>query len=114
MGGNAVLKKHSGARFAAPALEAGWLEDNDRLLTEYPQYEHSDQVLYQKSRAYDELGRTEEAMATMEQLIRVSPHSEHLDEVQFRRGEYFFMPSLSALRWIGSLAETNPTKQKER
>jgi len=34
MGGNAVLKKHSGARFAAPALEAGWLEDNDRLLTE--------------------------------------------------------------------------------
>lgn len=34
MGGNAVLKKHSGARFAAPALEAGWLEDNERLLTE--------------------------------------------------------------------------------
>ncbi|HEX5042873.1 MAG TPA: tetratricopeptide repeat protein [Candidatus Polarisedimenticolaceae bacterium] len=63
----------------------------DRLLTEYPQYEHSDQVLYQKARAYDELGRTEEAMATMEQLVRVSPHSGHLDEVQFRRGEYFFM-----------------------
>jgi glyoxylase-like metal-dependent hydrolase (beta-lactamase superfamily II) len=34
MGGNAVLRKHSGARFAAPALEAGWLEDNERLLTE--------------------------------------------------------------------------------
>ncbi|MFF0342334.1 MBL fold metallo-hydrolase [Kribbella sp. NPDC004875] len=34
MGGNAVLQKHSGARFAAPALEAGWLEDNDRLLAE--------------------------------------------------------------------------------
>ncbi|HEY3512238.1 MAG TPA: MBL fold metallo-hydrolase [Kribbella sp.] len=34
MGGNAVLKKHSGARFAAPALEAGWLEDNERLVTE--------------------------------------------------------------------------------
>lgn len=34
MGGNAVLKKHSGARFAAPALEAGWLEDNDRLIDE--------------------------------------------------------------------------------
>jgi tetratricopeptide (TPR) repeat protein len=62
----------------------------DRLLTEYPQYEHSDQVLYQKARAYDELGRTEEAMATMEQLIRTNPHSEHADEVQFRRGEYFF------------------------
>src|SRR5262249_9414622 len=41
-------------------------------------------------RAYDELGRTEEAIATMERLIRENPHSEHFDEVQFRRGEYFF------------------------
>jgi tetratricopeptide (TPR) repeat protein len=62
----------------------------DRVLTEYPNYEHSDQVLYQKARAYDELGRTEEAMETMERLIRANPLSEHLDEVQFRRGEYFY------------------------
>ncbi len=62
----------------------------DRLLTEYPNYEHKDQVLYQKARAYDELGRTEEAIETMERLIRDNPHSEHYDEVQFRRGEYFF------------------------
>src|SRR5262245_46612482 len=26
----------------------------------------------------------------MERLIRANPHSSHLDEVQFRRGEYFF------------------------
>jgi tetratricopeptide (TPR) repeat protein len=62
----------------------------DRLLTEYPGYEHNDQVLYQKARAYDELGRTEEAFDTMERLIRANPSSEHYDEVQFRRGEYFF------------------------
>jgi Dyp-type peroxidase family len=31
-----------------------------------------------------------------------------------RGGEYFFMPSLSALRWIGSLAETDSSEQKER
>jgi Dyp-type peroxidase family len=31
-----------------------------------------------------------------------------------RGGEYFFMPSLSALRWIGSLAETDSIGQKER
>src|SRR5436309_4036594 len=42
------------------------------------------------ARAYDELGRTDDAMETMEQLIRANPHSEHYDEVQFRRGEYFF------------------------
>jgi tetratricopeptide (TPR) repeat protein len=62
----------------------------DRLLTEYPSYEHSDEVLYQKARAYGEIGRTEEAMETMERLIRANPNSEHYDEVQFRRGEYFF------------------------
>lgn len=62
----------------------------DRILTEYPNYEHRDKVLYQKARAYDELGRTEDAIATMEQLIRENPHSEHYDEVQYRRGEYFF------------------------
>jgi tetratricopeptide (TPR) repeat protein len=62
----------------------------DRLLTEYPSYEHNDQVLYQKARAYDELGRTEEAIETMESLIGANPHSEHFDEVQFRRGEYLF------------------------
>src|SRR5207247_9267061 len=65
----------------------------DRLLTEYPSYENSDKVLYQKARAYDELGRTEEAIETMERLIRANPHSEHYDEVQFRRGEYFFTRS---------------------
>jgi cellulose synthase operon protein C len=62
----------------------------NRLLTEYPSYKNSDQVLYQMSRAYDELGRTEDAIDTMERLIRANPHSSHLDEVQFRRGEYFF------------------------
>jgi tetratricopeptide (TPR) repeat protein len=62
----------------------------DRLLAEYPAYEHNDQVLYQKARAYDELGRTEEAMETMQSLIVANPHSAHYDEVQYRRGEYFF------------------------
>jgi len=62
----------------------------DRLLTEYPSYENSDQVLYQKARAYDELGRTDEAIETMGRLISTNPGSTHYDEAQFRRGEYFF------------------------
>src|SRR5262249_20004561 len=62
----------------------------NRLLNEYPSYKNSDQVLYQMARAYDELGRTDEAMETMERLIRANPNSGHYDEVQFRRGEYFF------------------------
>src|SRR5260370_25890948 len=42
------------------------------------------------ARAYDEVGRTDEAIETMERVIRTNPHSSHFDEVQFRRGEYFF------------------------
>ena len=63
----------------------------DKLLADYPSYKDSDQILYQKARAYDELGRTEDAIATMERLIRANPNSPHIDEVQYRRGEYFFV-----------------------
>ena len=79
--------------FPAGADPAGPIEAialYEKLLKEYPSYENSDQVLYQMSRAYDELGRTEEAMATMERLIRANPHSVHGGEVQYRRGEYYF------------------------
>ncbi|MEJ2698816.1 MAG: tetratricopeptide repeat protein, partial [Desulfuromonadales bacterium] len=62
-----------------------------KLLKKYPQYQRNDQVLYQMSRAYEELGRVEEAMAVMDRLVRNFPHSRYLDEVQFRRAEYFFV-----------------------
>jgi tetratricopeptide (TPR) repeat protein len=62
----------------------------DELLTKYPDYAFRDQVLYQKARACDELGRTAESMKVMEQLIAAHPRSRYLDEVQFRRAEHFF------------------------
>jgi tetratricopeptide (TPR) repeat protein len=62
-----------------------------KLLKEYPLYERNDQVLYQMSRAYEELGRIEAAMEVMDRLVRDYPHSRYLDEVQFRRAEYFFV-----------------------
>jgi len=85
----------------------------DRLLTEYPSYENSDKVLYQKARAYDELGRTEEAMETMDRMVNTNPYSDHYDEVQFRRGEYFFMrkryrDAESAYSAIISLGDSSP------
>ena len=39
------------------------------------------------------------------------PSARHRDD-QHRRG-YFVMPLLSALRWIGNLAETSSIEQKE-
>ncbi|MEJ2598409.1 MAG: tetratricopeptide repeat protein [Anaerolineales bacterium] len=61
-----------------------------KLLNDYPLYESNDQVLYQMSRAYEELGEIEEAMAVMDRLVRDFPDSRYIDEVQFRRAEYFF------------------------
>ncbi len=61
-----------------------------KLLNDYPQYEHNDQVLYQMSRAYEELGQTKEAMQVMDRMVREFPRSRYFDEVQFRRAEYFF------------------------
>ena len=61
-----------------------------KLLAEYPLYDRNDQVLYQMSRAFEELGRTIEAMEVMEDIVRNYPQSRYIDEVQFRRAEYFF------------------------
>jgi len=62
----------------------------EKLLNDYPLYERNDQVLYQMSRAYEELGRNKEAMGIMERMVRDFPRSRYFDEVQFRRAEYFF------------------------
>lgn len=61
-----------------------------KLLAKYPHYDRNDQVLYNMSRAHEELGRVEEAMAVMTRIVKEYPRSKYLDEVQFRRGEYFF------------------------
>ncbi len=88
------------ARAADVPIEgAGNLESADareaiklykKLLKDYPTYERNDQVLYQMSRAYEELGRVDEAMNAMGRLAREYPKSRYIDEVQFRRAEYFF------------------------
>jgi len=83
-----------GGMDADAAARAGPLEAiqlYDELLARYPQYQFRDQVLYQKARAYDELGQTEEAMKVMEQLVSENPRSRFTDEVQFRRAERLFI-----------------------
>ena len=62
-----------------------------QILEQYPDYERNDRVLYQMSRAYDEIGQPDEAMEVMNRLVREYPYSRHIDEVHFRRGEYYFV-----------------------
>ena len=61
-----------------------------QLLERFPLYERNDQVLYQMSRAYEEMGDVENAMKVMNRIVKEYPTSRYLDEVQFRRAEYYF------------------------
>ncbi len=85
--GSLTLPDGAAADTAGP-LEAIALYD--QILEAYPDYAQNDQVLYQKARAYDELGRVDEAIEVAALLVEKFPESRHLDEIQFRRAEYFF------------------------
>lgn len=61
-----------------------------QLLERFPLYERNDQVLYQMSRAYEDMGEVEEAMVVMNRIVKEYSQSRYMDEVQFRRAEYFF------------------------
>ena len=60
------------------------------LLKAYPNYARNDQVLYQLARAYETTGQPEQALATLDLIVRKYPNSPQMDEVQFRRGELLF------------------------
>ena len=61
------------------------------ILEQYPNYERNDQVLYQLSRAYDEISEPDKAMEVMNRFVATYPYSRYVDEVHFRRGEYYFV-----------------------
>ncbi|MGI9591890.1 MAG: tetratricopeptide repeat protein, partial [Myxococcota bacterium] len=108
--GDAELELPGGENVAwAGPLEA--IELYDQILETYPDYPHNDRVLYQKARAFDELGRTEEAIAVIERLIAKYPHSRYIDEVQFRRAEYFFVRRryLDAEEAYAAITELGPS-----
>jgi TolA-binding protein len=75
----------------APAGPLEAIQTYREILATYPNYERNDQVLYQMSRAFDEIGQPDEAMAVMNRLVAEYPHSRFVDEVHFRRGEYLFV-----------------------
>ena len=78
-----------GAPIPAGPREA--IETYKQILETYPDYERNDKVLYQMSRAYDEIGQPDLAMEVMNRLVQEYPYSRHVDEVHFRRGEYYFV-----------------------
>ena len=104
---------------ALPGAEAGTIPAGPReaiktyqqILEQYPNYERNDKVLYQMSRAYDEIGQPDDAMAVMDRFIAEYPYSRYVDEVHFRRGEYFFVRKkyLDAEDAYGAIIGIGPT-----
>ena len=86
---NDLLAGAGGEPIPAGPREA--IETYRKILETYPNYERNDQVLYQMSRAYDEIGQPDEAMKVMDRLVAEYPYSKYIDEVHFRRGEYYFV-----------------------
>ncbi len=105
---DAPLPEGADALENAGAREAIALYKN--LLEKHPLYERNDQVLYHMSRAYEELGQVEEAMKVMNRLVKEFPRSRYIDEVQFRRGEYFFTRKkfLDAEEAYKAIVDTGP------
>ena len=62
-----------------------------QLLEAYPDYRRNDTVLYQLARAYEIGGRTDDALAVLDELVRKYPSTSLIGEVQFRRGEMLFL-----------------------
>ena len=89
------------------AMEAEQLSDNieaietrgydnavdlfQKLLEAYPDYRRNDTVLYQLARGYETGGKTDEALAVLNDLVDRYPNTPLIDEVQFRRGEMLFL-----------------------
>jgi tetratricopeptide (TPR) repeat protein len=63
-----------------------------RLLARHPTDQSTPELLYQLSRAYEETGQTQLAIATVDQLLAGDPHGQQrlYADAQFRRGELLF------------------------
>jgi tetratricopeptide (TPR) repeat protein len=66
------------------------IEAYQRLLAEYPEHAADGVVLYQLARAWDGVGEPDQALGTLDRLVKDYPGSEYFEEAQFRRGEIFF------------------------
>ncbi|HEY4484990.1 MAG TPA: tetratricopeptide repeat protein, partial [Nitrospiria bacterium] len=62
----------------------------EKLLTLYPDRPENDRVQYELARIYDDLGRTEEAMASLQKLADRYPSSPLRQEAIFRLAEAYY------------------------
>ena len=76
---------------ALDGVVGGTISLYEELLESYPDYEKSDLVLYQLSRAYEAAGDNDAALSILDRLVDEYPETIHLAEAEFRRGETLFV-----------------------
>jgi len=63
----------------------------EALLADNPDHEDTDKILYQLARAYETVGKPEQALAALDRLVKSYPESRYFGEAEFRRGEILFI-----------------------
>lgn len=61
----------------------------EKLIEDYP-LQRNDMLIYQLSREYEESGKREAALNSLNRLVSQYPDTKYYDEAQFRRGEILF------------------------
>ena len=82
----------------------------EAYLQKYPARADNDTILYQLSRAYAIEGENEKSAALLERIATDHADSQHIAEVQFRRGEYLFVEReyAAAEEAYGSVVDNHP------
>jgi len=65
--------------------------DYEDLLAKHPNPKKNETILYQLARAYDLAGKPKKQLSALNRLAKQYPHSRRREEVQFRRGELYFL-----------------------
>ncbi|HJV61084.1 MAG TPA: tetratricopeptide repeat protein [Albitalea sp.] len=86
---SADRQSESGQAANGPDYRAAIARYQEFLKT-YPKDPGNDRVLYQLSRAHEQGGNLEAALATLDRLVREYPNTGSMAEAQFRRGELLF------------------------
>ena len=86
-----ALARPAGKKTTAANDYADAIKLYQDLLRRYPERPGNDRVLYQLSRAYEQVGDLDGSLNALTRLITAYPNTPGKDEIQFRRGEFLFV-----------------------
>jgi outer membrane protein assembly factor BamD (BamD/ComL family) len=84
-----LADRKSAERGATPDYKTA-IAQYEAVLQQHPKAAGNDRVLYQLSRAQEQVGDLDTALKTLTRLVTEYPDTAHRDEAQFRRGELLF------------------------